>query len=84
CIVCLGRHPHNIKACNSKSLWDGTPARVRKNEGGRLITAAGNVLCTDWQKIYGCNNTLHDSKHECSGCGDTAHGAQKCPRAQKA
>ncbi|TFK16582.1 hypothetical protein FA15DRAFT_606979 [Coprinopsis marcescibilis] len=84
CIVCLGRHPHNIRACNSKMLWDGSPAQVRKNDKGCLTTAAGNILCTDWQRVGSCSNTLHNSKHECSGCGDMAHRAQRCPRVQKA
>ena len=82
--ICLGRHPHDVYNCSSKTLWDGTPARCQKNENGRLTNPTGSVLCTDWQRPNGCTSTAHDSRHECSGCGKQTHGAQKCPRAQKA
>ncbi|TEB23453.1 hypothetical protein FA13DRAFT_1571991, partial [Coprinellus micaceus] len=49
----------------------------------RLQDPNGKILCFDWQRAVGCKSTTHDSKHECSGCGEKDHGAQKCPRAQK-
>ena len=84
CTTCLGRHPHDVYNCSSKTLWDGTPARCQKNENGRLTNPAGSVLCTDWQQPNGCTSTTHDSRYECSGCGKQTYGAQKCPRTQKA
>jgi hypothetical protein len=84
CTICLGRHAHNVYACNSQKLWDGSVAHCQKNEIGRLINPAGTILCSDWQRVLGCSVTTHDSKHECSGCGKPTHGAQKCPRAQEA
>ena len=84
CTICLGRHPHDIFNCASATLWDGTPTRCQKNSQGRLVNPAGAILCSDWQRPNGCSSTTHDSRHECSGCGKPAHGAQSCPRAQKA
>lgn len=84
CTICLGRHPHDVFKCASCSLWDGTPARCQKNAQGRIVNPAGNILCSDWQRPNGCSSSAHDSRHECSGCGKPTHGAQNCPRAQKA
>ncbi|EPS94629.1 hypothetical protein FOMPIDRAFT_1134021, partial [Fomitopsis schrenkii] len=44
----------------------------------------GRTLCCDWQRLDGCNSHLHDSRHLCSGCGQSTHGAQNCPRAEAA
>jgi hypothetical protein len=82
CPVCLGRHPHRIHNCNDPKLWDGSPAFARRNAEGRLIDGSGNTLCSDWQKPNGCNLPHKSAKHECSGCGNNKHGAQKCHRAQ--
>lgn len=84
CTICLGRHPHDVYNCSATNLWDGTPARCQKNDKGRLINPTGNIICSDWQKPNSCAATTHDSRHECSGCGKQTHGAQRCPRAQKA
>jgi len=84
CTICLGRYPHDIFNCKLCTLWDGSPARCKKNSQGRLVNPAGNILCSDWQRPNSCSSTTHDSRHECSGCGKPAHGAQNCPRAQKA
>ena len=84
CTICLGRHPHNIFNCVSATLWDGTPAHCQKNSQGQLVNPAGGILCSNWQRPNGCSATTHDSRHECSRCGKPAHGAQSCPRAQKA
>lgn len=83
CTLCLGRHRHDISACTATTLWDGSPARCRRNEKGRLVNPNGFVICNDWQRPNGCSETTHDSRHECSGCGKPDHGAQRCPRAQK-
>lgn len=84
CAVCLGRYEHNFSKCNSALLWDGTKGWARKNEQGRLATPEGLVLCFDWQLPKACASTAHTEKHFCSGCGDSKHGAQKCPRGEKA
>ena len=84
CTICLGRHPHDIFNCASATLWDGSPVRCQKNSQGRLVNPAGSILCSDWQRPNGCSSSTHDSRHECSGCGKPSHGAQSCPRAQKA
>ena len=84
CAVCLGRHRHNIAQCNASLLWDGSgKPRCHRNSEGRLVTPAGQQLCSNWQRPDGCSASGHDSKHECSGCGKTDHGAQLCPRTQK-
>ncbi|TEB24500.1 hypothetical protein FA13DRAFT_1638666, partial [Coprinellus micaceus] len=85
CTICLGRHPHKVFQCDAKVLWDGTtPAYCRKVDNGRPQDPNRKVLCSDWQHPSGCNSTTHNTKHECSGCGERDHGAQTCPRAQKA
>ena len=84
CAVCLGRSEHDFAKCNSSKLWDGRKGWARKNEQGRLATPEGLVLCFDWQLPKTCTSTAHTKKHLCSGCGESGHGAQKCPRAEKA
>ena len=84
CTLCLGRHRHDIARCNAVQFWDHSAARCRRNEGGRLVNPSGTTLCSDWQLPRGCANSSHPDRHECSGCGNKAHGAQSCPRSQKA
>ena len=84
CTICLGHRPHDVYNCASTTLWDGAPACCQKNGQGCLVNPAGNILCSNWQWPNGCPATTHDSRHECSGCGKLTHGAQGCPRAQKA
>ena len=85
CTLCLGRHRHNVAICSSPTLWDQkTPAYCFHNENNRLVNAKGFILCSNWQQPNGCNSTTHNSRHECSGHGKLDHGAQKCPRAEKA
>ena len=84
CALCLGRHFHDIQNCRSESLWDGGRTRCKKNEGGRLVNPTRTVLCHNWNSRRGCSATGHEQRHECTGCGQPDHGAQKCPRAQKA
>lgn len=83
CALCLGREACDMLKCQSSTLWDGSKARCRKNEQGRLVSPTGLVLCFDWNIRRGCTAQGHDDRHECSGCGNKDHGAQKCPRAQK-
>lgn len=84
CTLCLGRHPHNITRCDATALWDGTSLFCKWNDKGRLLHRDGNVLCSEWQLSRGCKSTTHLQAHLCSGCGSSNHGAQDCPRAQKA
>ncbi|TEB36463.1 hypothetical protein FA13DRAFT_1622883, partial [Coprinellus micaceus] len=84
CTICLSREPHNVAQCDAKQLWDGVPAHCQKTDTGRLQDPKGKILCFDWQRATGCKSMTHDSKHECSGCGEKDHGTQKCPRVQKA
>ncbi|KAJ7467401.1 hypothetical protein B0H11DRAFT_1732815, partial [Mycena galericulata] len=82
CAVCLGRHRHNVAACKSTKLWNGsTPARAKRNSGDRLVNSQGDAICLNWQRSS-CDSN-HSSRHECSGCGSPNHGAQKCHLAQK-
>ena len=83
CAVCLGQSEHDFAKCHSSKLWDGKKGWAWKNEKGRLATPEGLVLCFDWQLPKTCTSTSHTKKHLCSGCGESSHGAQKCPRAEK-
>lgn len=83
CAICLGRHRHDVYKCSADALWDASKARCRRNDNGRLVNPNGITICSDWQRIAGCASTAHDSRHECSGCGKSDHGAQTCPRGQK-
>jgi hypothetical protein len=83
CAICLATDPHDSRKCRSETLWDGSKARCRKNDEGRLVTPAGTTLCSDWNSRRGCSSSTHEQRHECSGCGNKDHGAQRCPRAQK-
>ena len=84
CAVCLGRHEHAFSRCEGIKLWDGSTGAAKKNEQGRLIAADGLPLCFDWQVPKGCTSASHPERHRCSGCGKAEHGAQTCPRAEKA
>ncbi|KIK90677.1 hypothetical protein PAXRUDRAFT_89845, partial [Paxillus rubicundulus Ve08.2h10] len=70
CAICLGRFPHDIKACTSSTLWDvpynGSDAPCKCSSDGGIINQKGTVLCFDWQCPNGCESTLHSSKNECS------------------
>ncbi|KAG1792713.1 hypothetical protein EV424DRAFT_1453706 [Suillus variegatus] len=84
CAVCLGRHPHRTVECAATQTWDKQfetfAERIRKG----LWTKDGKQICTGWQRDEGCSTPRHDARHVCSGCGAATHGAQRCPRAQKA
>lgn len=85
CAVCLGRHPHMVRDCKATSTWDGNHPATSKRLNGELYLRSDDArLCVDWQRISSCASTKHDSCHRCSGCASPGHGAQNCPRAQKA
>ena len=81
CPKCLGRFPHDVRNCNNGELWDGSPARCQRDSNNHLVNPQGQLVCTDWQRPLGCH-LKHAAIHECSGCGNTAHGAQDCAKAQ--
>ena len=83
CALCLATNPHDTRKCCSETFWDGSKARCRKSDEGRLITPAGTTLCSDWNNRRGCTSSSHEQRHECSSCGGKDHGAQGCPRVQK-
>ncbi|KAF8465633.1 hypothetical protein DFH94DRAFT_639669, partial [Russula ochroleuca] len=84
CAACLGRHEHTFAKCDGHRLWDGSSGAARKHGLGKLVGTDGSPLCYDWQLPRGCQSTSHPEKHRCSGCGRSSHGAQSCPRAEKA
>ncbi|KAL1758034.1 hypothetical protein FB107DRAFT_208092 [Schizophyllum commune] len=85
CAICLGRHKDNkldFAECRSRTFWSGGVARCTRNSQGRIVDPEGRVLCTDWQRGI-CTSSSPAHVHECSGCGNTSHGAQRCPRTEK-
>ena len=69
CALCLATDPHDTRKCCSETFWDGSKARCRKSDEGRLITLAGTTLCSDWNNRRGCTSSSHEQCHECSSCG---------------
>lgn len=85
CQICLGRQKHAVHKCRASLLWNGKhKAPCTRGEDGRITNEVGQVLCSDWNKPIGCKDGSPRHVHQCSGCGDTSHGAQECPRAEKA
>jgi hypothetical protein len=84
CAVCLGRNPHRIIECKATRTWDDACDTICSRIGRILTMRDGKPVCSDWQRLSGCSETTHDRRHFCSGCGLSTHGAQACPRAQKA
>ncbi|KAF8351021.1 hypothetical protein F5887DRAFT_935570 [Amanita rubescens] len=83
CAVCLGWHPHKISECRAVTLWNGkAAARCTKDDEGQLIDPHRKPICLDWQRTTGCHRGSHPDQHQCSGCGSSRHGAQRCPLAQ--
>ena len=83
CAVCLGRHEHKYAKCSATKLWNGGKTCVCRNEQGRLITVDGLPICFSFQTPAGCSETTHPTRHTCSGCGKSGHGAQQCSLTQK-
>lgn len=84
CAVCLGRNTHRVIDCSATLTWDGKHDTIAERIHKALWTKTGKQLCTAWQREEGCNSNRHDDRHICSGCAAVTHGAQNCPRAQKA
>ncbi|KAG1875718.1 hypothetical protein F4604DRAFT_1511832, partial [Suillus subluteus] len=83
CAVCLRRNPHKTIECAATRTWDGQYEVFSKRIHKCLWTKLRKQICTAWQRDEWCNTPKHDSKHLCSGCRATTHGAQRCSRAQK-
>ena len=83
CAVCLGHPKHKYAKCSAAKLWSGGKTCMHRNEQGRLITVDGLPICFSFQTLAGCPETTHPTRHTCSGCGESRHGAQQCPRTQK-
>ena len=83
CAVCLGRHPHKIVECAATMLWDNSLPSLALRSNKVLTMRDGRSVCADWQRVSGCPSARHDTRHICSGCASSSHGAQDCARAQK-
>ena len=83
CAICLGRHEHEYAKCMATKLWNGKKTFIRRNEQGRLVFLDGLPICFNFQTMAGCSDASHPSRHICSGCGTSGHGAQHCAQAQK-
>ncbi|KAG1735663.1 uncharacterized protein EDB91DRAFT_1030953, partial [Suillus paluster] len=83
CAVCLGHNSHCTVECTTPRTWDNLFGTFYECINKALWTKDGQQLCTSWQHEEGCTNNHHSSKHVCSGCGASDHGAQRCTRAQK-
>ncbi|KAJ6618628.1 hypothetical protein B0H10DRAFT_2217583 [Mycena sp. CBHHK59/15] len=47
CAVCVGRHRHEVRSCNSSTLWNvSTQARSKRNAEGSSPTAAGSSFAS--------------------------------------
>jgi len=82
CGICLSRQPHRVSECNLPNLWNGDPARCRRFPNKGITNPRGQRICVEWQRPHGCRDLSSKHIHECSGCGDSGHGAHKCPLAE--
>lgn len=85
CAVCLGRHPHDVRHCTAQTFVPeagGGPTRSTRDERGFLFSKDGRAICYTWQRPRRCegSGSEHTGAHECSACGDPAHGASRCSR----
>ncbi|KAL6310444.1 hypothetical protein BKA93DRAFT_721889 [Sparassis latifolia] len=78
CAICLSRHTsEQITCCNATMRWNNSgPSRCTRSSKGKIINPDGITICTDWQCPQSCTSKSH--RHECSGCGDSSHGAHQC------
>ncbi|KAI0027736.1 hypothetical protein K488DRAFT_29469, partial [Vararia minispora EC-137] len=54
CGVCLSRQSHDVMRCNSPTLWNGKPARSRRDSKGHITNPRGQALCVEWQRPRSC------------------------------
>ena len=83
CAVCLGCHEHEYAKCSASKLWNGGKVCVQRNEQGQLVFLDGLPVCFNFQTLAGCSDQSHPSRHICSRCGKSGHGAQQCTQVQK-
>ena len=84
CPICLSRKKHRLQECQATSLRDGqNKARCTRANNGRIIDSNGRVLCSNWNQTIRCKDRSSHHIHECSGCGESSHGAQQCGLAEK-
>ena len=86
CAVCLSREIHKswVINCTATLTWDKQFQTLCTHSNTLLITRDGNQpICAKWQREGGCKDK-HPALHTCSGCGADSHGANSCPRAQRA
>ena len=78
CVVCLGKHDHNYKNCDSRVLAHTTiPAFSRRvGPSHKLQTRDGRDICVTFQ-LQGCQKE-HNLVHLCSACGSPSHGSATC------
>ncbi|THH28602.1 hypothetical protein EUX98_g5575 [Antrodiella citrinella] len=84
CAICLSREYHVLSKCDSPTIFDGSAAYASRNDQGRIVDKNGIELCMEWQRPNGCPSRSRSHRHDCSGCGRSDHGANNCPRAEKA
>lgn len=85
CPICLSRQRHPIKNCRLPRTWDGKhKTSCYRSNDHRIIDGTGRSLCINWNQVVGCKDKSSKHIHECSGCGDSSHGAQECRLAEKA
>ena len=84
CPVCLSRKKHPIRKCKAANLWDGQhKSRCARTDDGQIVDINGRTLCNNWNQTIGCKDKSSRHIHECSGCGESSHGAQDCSFAEK-
>ena len=83
CVICLGHHKHKYTKCSATKLWNRGKTWVHRNNSRWLISVEGLPICLSFQTSAGCSGTTHPTRHTCSGCGKSGHGAQQCPLVQK-
>ena len=78
CQICLSRKKHAIRKCQASTLWDGQhKTRCSRTPDRKIIDSSGHTLCSNWNQTIGCNDKSSRHIHECSGCGESSHGAQE-------
>lgn len=90
CVICLGRHQHDVLRCTAQYFHGTTQptraTRSRSNSDSILLRGSKARICLHFNLPKGCRYSASDAHplHECTGCGSTAHGAQRCSVGQKA
>ncbi|KZV78843.1 hypothetical protein EXIGLDRAFT_783169 [Exidia glandulosa HHB12029] len=81
CVICLGRHTHNVATCTSDTLHGTTKKAATTRRGGVLTNITNNTAVCLRYNVRGACNAMgagHNGAHDCSGCGKAGHSAQAC------